>query len=307
MEKLEHLTLMLNKRTKGKKYESFIIISLYARLSNPELIPITQQYVKSNSDKNKYYLLDLYFPQLNYGVEVDEGHHLNDKNSISDVVRSEDILNSIECEQARITIFGKNGVKNTYDEINRQIDIQVNHIKKLINKKEEKDGKKLKWEDNEDRKNIVKNKRIFDIQDDVNYQGVTEIYNMLGNDVSNLGRCFVKLNDSYKLWVPHLAVELNDGTIKTKNDWENTLSEDKTIIKEVFGDSDKKAKENVNKEKWNKDDCKRIVFMHIKDEFGVDRVKFLGVYEKWKYCKSERYYKRIETSVHFNALEKALK
>lgn len=47
MEKLDHLSIMLNRRTTGKKYENFVINSIYTKLSNPDLIPITQQYVKN--------------------------------------------------------------------------------------------------------------------------------------------------------------------------------------------------------------------------------------------------------------------
>ena len=58
MEKLEHLALMLNKRTKGKKYENFVVNSIYTKISNPDLIPITQQYVKnpnySDTNRKKY-------------------------------------------------------------------------------------------------------------------------------------------------------------------------------------------------------------------------------------------------------------
>ena len=55
MEKLEHLALMLNRRTKGKKYENFVINSIYTKIANPDLIPITQQYVKNPnySESNK--------------------------------------------------------------------------------------------------------------------------------------------------------------------------------------------------------------------------------------------------------------
>lgn len=132
MEKLDHLSIMLNRRTTGKKYENFVINSIYTKLSNPDLIPITQQYVKninySAGNKKKYYLLDLYFPQLRYGIEVDESHHLVEENRISDSIRAEDILSSIQCEQGRIAIYNKNGTIKTYDDVNDQINKQVKYI-----------------------------------------------------------------------------------------------------------------------------------------------------------------------------------
>lgn len=38
-------------------------------MNYPQIRPKTQQYVKSGN--NDYYLIDLYFPQINIGVEVD--------------------------------------------------------------------------------------------------------------------------------------------------------------------------------------------------------------------------------------------
>lgn len=309
MEKLEHLSIMLNRRTKGKKYENFIINSIYTKISNPELIPITQQYVKnanySSGNSKKYYLLDLYFPQLNYGIEVDESHHLNEKNRAQDILRAEDILNSIQCEQGRISIYQENGNLKTYDEVNDDINKQVKHIQKLIARSNE--TQKLRWEDNDIRKKRILKNGIISSSDNVDFEGVTEIYNLMGNNVQNLGRCFVKLNKKYKLWVPHLAIELQDGTIKTKNGWENTLNEDKTLITEVVGNMDKCDTRNLPAGAWNENGYKRVVFMHILDSFGMKRVRFLGLFEAVEIRISNsiqtRIYKKIKNMVRFDDLK----
>ncbi|GAB6091742.1 AbaSI family restriction endonuclease [Spirochaeta dissipatitropha] len=308
MEKLEHLSIMLNRRTKGKKYENFIINSIYAKISNPELIPITQQYVKNTNaatmSKRKYYLLDLYFPQINYGIEVDESHHLCEENRIQDYLRAEDILGSIQCEQGRIAIYNDDGTLKTYDEVNDQINKQIIHIKKMITQKYTVD--KICWEDNESRKRNILQKGVFSTKDDVDFEGVTEIYNLLGHDIKNLGRCFVKLNNKYKLWVPHLAVQLEDGTIKTKNGWENTLNEDKSLISEVVGNMKKCDTRELPEGPWNENGYKRVVFMHIRDSFGMERVKFLGVFEAFELKVNKgiqtRFYKRVKTEITISEL-----
>lgn len=43
------------------------------KIGNLNIRSVTQQYVKG--DNNEYYLIDLYFPQINVGVEVDEAFH----------------------------------------------------------------------------------------------------------------------------------------------------------------------------------------------------------------------------------------
>lgn len=310
MEKLEYLAKMLNRRTNGKDYENFVVNSIYAQIANPNLVPVTQQYVKNKNrlDSKKYYLLDLYFPQLNYGVEVDESHHLNDVHIVSDEIRADDIFKAVQCEEGRIVIYNKDKSLKTYDEICRQINREVDKIKKLIIKKEKELGHKLLWESNEDKKNKVFSRRIFDVTDGVDFKGVTEIYNQLGHDVKNLGRCFVWLNKAkaYKLWIPYLAVQLDDGTIKTKNGCENTLSEDKLTITEVGRGVEKNAEKTFD-ENWNENGIKRVVFMHMQNSFGVDEVRFLGVFavckkEIMKNGKVKTIYKRIAEKVNFDEL-----
>lgn len=302
MEKLEHLALMLNRRTYGKKYENFIVNAIYTKIANPDLVPVTQQYVKNKrctkTNPRKYYLLDLYFPQLNYGIEVDENHHAKEENILRDKVRAEDVLASIQCEEGRIIVCNKDGTPKTIDEVNAQINAEVKKIKAMVAAHEKETGKKLYWQDDEDRKKIALSKGVFDIKDDVSYEGITEIYNIVGHDIENLGRGFVKLNNLYKLWGPYLAYQLDNGSLKTRNGYENTLSEDRSIIYEIDrGTKTGDAKYDPDGP-WNENNTKRVVFMHIRDSFGKDRVKFLGVFvassvETLEDGRRKRTYKRI--------------
>ena len=67
--KKEYLIKTLS-RTKRKDYENYVIGAIWHRLNNLEIKPVSQQYVKRSDDK--YALLDLYFPQINVGIECDE-------------------------------------------------------------------------------------------------------------------------------------------------------------------------------------------------------------------------------------------
>lgn len=303
MDKMEHLALMLNKRTNGKDYENFVINSIYAKIANPNLIPITQQYVKN---KNSYYLLDLYFPQINYGIEVDENQHNNPGNKKSDEKRAEYILTAIQCKEGRIAIFNADGTPKTYEEIEEKINEQVEIIKDLIKEKEKEQGKTLYWKSNDEKKNKVIKDGKFSSTDDVDYKGITEIYNIVGHNVKNLGRSFVELNSSYKLWVPHLAIKLDDGRVITKNGWTNTLNENKTIIYEVVGDLEEYDTKDRPDGPWDENGFERVVFMHIKDSFGIDKVKFLGVYKadriETNNGKQTRIYKRGSEEIQIDNL-----
>ena len=70
MEKRDYLIKTLS-RTRRKDYENYVINRVYSKLDDLEIKPVTQKYVKSE-ENGKYYLIDLYFPQFNYGVECNE-------------------------------------------------------------------------------------------------------------------------------------------------------------------------------------------------------------------------------------------
>ena len=71
--KLNYLSKTFSKIDK-KGIETYVISRIWNKLDNLDIKIVCQQYVKR--DKG-YALLDLYFPKINYGVEVDEPHHLN--------------------------------------------------------------------------------------------------------------------------------------------------------------------------------------------------------------------------------------
>lgn len=303
MEKIEHISKMFNKRTTNKDYENFVVNAIYARINNPELLPVTQQYVRNITSK-EYYLLDLYFPQLNYGIEVDESQHLQEEHKGADKKRAEAIQTTIDCDEGRISIFKevektdnkKKCELRTYKDINSQIDREVEKIKKMIAEKEAR-GEKLIWKDNDELKSEVIARGSFRTDDQVDYKGITEIYNITGHPAKSLSTCFIRLNTKYKLWVPHLTITMDDGSMNTVNNWVNTLNADRTEITEV----DRNGNRYDVPEGPSNEDFQRIVFMHLKDKFGLPCIRFIGVFEAFdtRYVKDGclRRYRRIATEI----------
>lgn len=271
-ERLDHIAYMFNVRTKRKKYENFIINAIYTKVNNPELMPVTQQYVKNG---NKYYLLDLYFPQINFGVEIDEGHHLNEENKESDKVREEGIKTAIACEEVRIPIYNENGKKRSYKDICQDIDSIVELIQKKI---KEKGG--VQWVTNEQEKKNVRKRGIFNVADNAYYNSITEIYNICGGKVDGTGDaislqgCYYRRNNNYCLWVPKLTIERNGQTANQK--YKNFLNEEKNRITEIT------TKKDFDKDP-NLKTTQRAVFLRAKDVFGRDCIKFIGIFEFDRY------------------------
>ena len=205
----------------------------------------------------------------------------------------------MNCTPKRIKIFDTNKKKRDYAEIYKEIKSIVKDIKQIIK------SKKIKWEDNDILKEEVKTKKEFNNNDDVSYENITEIYNILRHNVKSLRRCCIKLNEKYKLWVPYL-LRIKDKKKITKNGWENTLNEDKDVITEIGKDYPKyknRIKDEIEKE------ISRVVFMHMDNRFGMKCVKFLGVYkiDKVKDINGDKYkvtYTRKSTNVKFEDLYK---
>ena len=113
-------------KTAYKAHENYIIGSLLHDENLNELKPITQHYVKRNDEK--YALIDLFYPQLNLAVEIDEPAH--EKNLNEDFNRQIEIEKNLKCNFFRIKIN------------DGEIFNQIKNLKKYINKlKEETDFK----------------------------------------------------------------------------------------------------------------------------------------------------------------------
>ena len=297
-EQLDHIAYMFNVRTKGKKYENFIVNAIYTKVGNPDLMPVTQQYVRNPNDSRKYYLLDLYFPQINFGVEIDEGQHMSEEHQASDKERAEAIKNAIKCEEARIPIVDETtGEKRSYAEICKDIDIIVQKIKQKI-----EDNGGVKWVTNEEKKQslgIVKNgPGTFSIEQDVTYRSITEIYNICGGcrgtgkDAKSLQKGFYRLNSKYYLWVPTLTID--DSSANSR--YSNYLNDDSTVITEI----------NNKSQGWEQKsypgESDRIVFMRMKDIYGRPCIRFIGVFRYKQGDSKQCTHERVATSINISDL-----
>jgi len=88
--KRDYLYHMFSHRTADKDKENYIINAVWQKIDSIDLQPVTQQYIRRPN--GRYALLDLYFPQLNYGIECDEAYHqdntMNDLNRFAECIIS---------------------------------------------------------------------------------------------------------------------------------------------------------------------------------------------------------------------------
>lgn len=317
--KIKYISEMLNKRTKGKDYENFVINQIYARINNPELEIVTQKCVRPNKGidtKNLvkvgkgHYLIDLYFPQINLAVEVDEGHHEDVENQLSDKQRENLIKDTVHCDVIRIKIC-EPGTKipQEYGEIIKEIKNKVAEIEGRISKWEKNNGKKLKWVTNDEKIEKVKERKAFDAGETIHFGGIIKVLNLLlgTNHYKKFQRCEKKY-EFFSVWIPVLSVKLDDGTVKTANGWENYINEAKDEIIEY--PSDEKYNKKLDTYNAPAGSCpqkwaarKRVVFMKMVDDFGDKCCLFLGVFNpdhiEYEKGRQKRIYKRTATTIEF--------
>lgn len=92
-----------------KQRESFVINFILMNLLSDgytDVNPVLQQPIKQDHSSGKREAIDLYFPQINLGIEIDEDQHFNDENRIEDKKRTrriKDKLNPVDIGSSSYT------------------------------------------------------------------------------------------------------------------------------------------------------------------------------------------------------------
>lgn len=278
MTKFEFILAQL-KKTDKKNYENYVVTRLYNLLNDPTIKFITQQYIRR---PNGYALVDLYYPQFNLYVEIDESHHKD--NITSDQLRHRDIVDATNFIEKRIIVYDR-----TQEEVDKQIDDLLNYIKNL--KSEQiKNDLFVEWNiDSEMNPDYYIDLGYIDTKDNVSFQTQNDVFKCFGKLYEKrYWRCSIKhpSEKNTSVWCPKFFEH---------KDWYNELSEDYSVIKT------KSKNKDHNLEDLCKRDKKvpyRYVFGHIISPLGGKSYKFLGLY-KFNYNKSIeegiRVYERVKT------------
>src|SRR5436305_13620063 len=88
--KLEYITRLFKKMS-AKGIETYVISRVWHLLNNDEIKIIPQQYVRHSN--GQYSVTDIYFPQFDIHIEVNEpGHYQSDAKISSDALRETNII-----------------------------------------------------------------------------------------------------------------------------------------------------------------------------------------------------------------------
>ena len=123
--KLEYITRLF-KKMNAKGIETYVISRLWHLLNNDEIKIVPQQYVRHAS--GQYSMTDIYFPQFDIHVEVNEpGHYRSEAKILNDGLRERNIIAASGHEVRTIDCM------QDLQEMHRQVDSLVSEIKMALN------------------------------------------------------------------------------------------------------------------------------------------------------------------------------
>lgn len=302
-----YITRSLSK-IKHKRFESYVVSRIIHTLNDFEIKFVTQQYVRLSN--GKIALTDIFFPQLELHIEIDEGHHFEKKetqylessNDLSenlpkyiivnqDKMREEDIISITNHNILRVNVFkDENGEQQSLASINEQIEKLVEFIQ---NSKQELLANNLftPW-------NIITE---FSPQTYIEQGSIKLNQNILFKKSMDACNCF---GHSYRGFQKGGAKHINEPdtliwfpTLFSNDQWENSISPDgNTIIEKSLDLNVMKIKVD----EWNNGLKKRIVFAKVKHPlYRENMYRFLGLYQLQDTATIENggIWKRISTEV----------
>ncbi|MCC3359486.1 AbaSI family restriction endonuclease [Bacillus sp. REN16] len=257
-------------RTKRKDYENYILTAIWHKLDDMNLKPVSQQYVKRKNGTHA--LMDLYFPQLHIGVEVDEAYHQG--NQKEDKLRMDDIISAVNEESIKDFHCLRIDATESLENINERISEIVMVIKDKASKTT------LGWQTYAEELQQLKQQKHISIYDEVSFMDIKDIANTIfGKSSKRYQRSFFKVKDNMWLWCPKLSITVNGDARSIAGGWLNFLAEDWSYIDESHLDDAivEERKENYMAEvNFGRE---RAVFAKYRDNLGFNRYRFVGIFK----------------------------
>ena len=273
--KLEYMERLFAKISK-KKTESYVISRIWHQLDDDRVKFVVQQYVRI--DKDKYALADLYLPQLNIFIEINEPFHEN--NIERDKLRNEKIMDithsalcTIVCGTKTEDQDGKEVIHwKPLDEIHRQITEVVSLIKQRISEL----GENFKpWDDVSTLSvEYHRNKGYLRVEDNECLRTVDDVAAVFGTKPKHRG--FLRASGAgvpnkkgWIIWWPN--------TNHTR--WCNKPSPDGMYIYEYPTKENKSVTQVDHLKQWlDAPEETRVTFLRSEDDLGFCFYRFVGVF-----------------------------
>ena len=255
MEYMERLFAKISK----KKTESYVISRIWHQLDDDRVKFVVQQYVKRVQDK--YALADLYLPQLNIFIEINEPFHKN--NVEVDRIRNEEILSVVHSKPIVVDC------DCDLTEIHRQ----VTEVVALIRQRIAELGDSFRPWDEASTLTVEhhRDKGCLKVEDNECLRTTEDVAAVFGTKAKHRG--FLRASGAA---VPGKKNEIVWWPNTDHRLWHNELSEDGLFIYE-YPKAEEKRAEHLRH--WlSAPEETRITFLRYKDDLGFCFYRFVGVF-----------------------------
>ena len=261
--KLDYMERLFAKISK-KKTESYVISRLWHQLNDDRVKFVVQQYIKRTQDK--YALADLYLPQLNMFIEINEPFHKDENGVLREIdrIRNEEIARVTH--SAPIIIDCDNNI----EAIHQQVTEVVNLIKQNI---QERGADFRAWEGESSLSvDYHRKKGYLKVEDNEYVRTIDEAFAVFGTKAKHkgyyrAGGADIPGRENEIVWCPNSVHHI----------WSNILSDDGMVIREYNKKDETARKAHV--EKFLKTNQKRATFFREEDDLGFKFYRFVGVFE----------------------------
>jgi hypothetical protein len=257
-----------------KKWELFIVSRILQKLDDDEVEFVTQQLVRKPDGKR--FLTDIYFPQFNIHLEVDERHHLDSVEM--DRLREKDIIQATEHSIKRIEIFDQSRNEKSLDEIRTQTDEFIEKIR-VLKKEKQNDGSFAPWDwDYRFSSAPVIDRGYLAVADNVTFRHQIEALRCFGFKGKGWQKGVWNIQDGSrdKVWFPRLYRHFI---------WNNEISADGSTIRQYATNEEgrihnAKSLEDfaakLSEGRWPEN---VIIFAKSKDSLGTNLLRYVGTFQ----------------------------
>ncbi|WP_354689589.1 AbaSI family restriction endonuclease [Lentibacter algarum] len=254
-------------KIRNKKWEFFIISRIIHALDDDEIEFVTQQYVRKND--GAYALTDLYFPQFDLHLEIDEPPHEKEIQKQKDTLRTRDLVLATGHTIERLKTLKEDGTLKSLPEVRKEVDAFVDKMR--IQKTMISDFLPWNFETRYSPEPVIE-RGFVKIADNVVFRTQIDAMRCFGFKGNGWQKGAWKIPDSdCYLWFPRL---FEHGM------WQNELSEDGKVIHERAINSDGRA--SIAKQRRDISEYpnrKAIVFAKAKDALGYSLLRYVGTFQ----------------------------
>ncbi|HMV30409.1 MAG TPA: hypothetical protein PKE23_13535 [Anaerolineales bacterium] len=263
---LDYLSRLFQK-VGSKPTELYVLTRLWHQLNDLEIQMLPQQYV--GLPENRYAMSDIFFPQANVFVEINEPAHYESEWRIElDRQRNEHIAARTK---TRVEVVD---CREPLEGIHLQIDGIVDLIRERVSEAKES-GAFKRWRPNEARNpQYWKTQKVIRLEDEIILNNIEAICELFDADFKQTKRGYFRKGAIAHPSVPECVIWWPSAF--SRSGWSNTSKEDGTFIAESHQNPQRNQTHYHDTLKWPH---KRIVFYFQRDVLGFSGYYFMGVYE----------------------------